>query len=159
MTSLPIAKTYILLLLAGLDYLHTGCRVVHTGLYPGKTGPPKPSQKSANIATIRSQTREYHGYDRGGDFMNSQFDQLMHYKIDSTGRVYRCHNDFGPLRKIKSILPKIVDFGLATRLPDADDCGIYPIQPDHYRAPEVILGCGWRTSADIWNLGTLVRDT
>jgi serine/threonine protein kinase len=95
-----------------------------------------------------------------GDFMNSQFDQPMHYKIDSTGRpVYRCHNDFGPLRKIKSILPKIVDFGLATRLPDADDCGIYPIQPDHYRAPEVILGCGWRTSADIWNLGTLVRDT
>lgn len=29
---LPIIKTYILFLLAGLDYLHTGCRVVHTGI-------------------------------------------------------------------------------------------------------------------------------
>ncbi|KAF7118433.1 hypothetical protein CNMCM5793_007950 [Aspergillus hiratsukae] len=91
------------------------------------------------------------------DFMNSQFDQPMQYKIDSTGRpVYRCHNDFGPLRNLVNI-PKIVDFGLATRL-DCDDWGIYPIQPDHYRAPEVILGCGWRMSADIWNLGVLLWD-
>lgn len=28
---LPIAKTYIYILLTGLDYLHTECRVVHTG--------------------------------------------------------------------------------------------------------------------------------
>ncbi|GKZ32815.1 hypothetical protein AbraIFM66950_002448, partial [Aspergillus brasiliensis] len=30
--------------------------------------------------------------------------------------------------------------------------------PDHYRAPEVILGCGWNSSADIWNLGVLLWD-
>ncbi|KAJ5561471.1 protein kinase [Penicillium sp. DV-2018c] len=34
--------------------------------------------------------------------------------------------------------------------------GFHPIQPGHYRAPEVILGCGWNTSADIWNLGVLL---
>lgn len=28
---LPIAKAYIYFLLVGLDYLHTECRVVHTG--------------------------------------------------------------------------------------------------------------------------------
>lgn len=28
---LPIVKTYILFLLADLDYLHTGCGIVHTG--------------------------------------------------------------------------------------------------------------------------------
>jgi hypothetical protein len=33
----------------------------------------------------------------------------------------------------------------------------HPIQPDHYRASEVILGAGWTYSADIWNLGVLVR--
>lgn len=31
------------------------------------------------------------------------------------------------------------------------------IQPYALRAPEVILGNGWHTSADIWNLGCLVR--
>jgi len=30
------------------------------------------------------------------------------------------------------------------------------IQPYALRAPEVILGNGWHTSADIWNLGCLV---
>jgi SET domain-containing protein len=27
----------------------------------------------------------------------------------------------------------------------------------YYRAPEVILGCGWDSKADIWNFGVLVR--
>ena len=31
---LPLVKTYILFLLAGLDYLHSSCRVVHTGNHP-----------------------------------------------------------------------------------------------------------------------------
>lgn len=95
--------------------------------------------------------------------------QQMQYKVDGeSGRtIYRCHNDFGPLnaREIKNMIPKIVDFGLATRLdkPSTRDgmvgeqLGIYPIQPDFYRAPEVILGCGWNFKADIWNFGVLVR--
>ncbi|KAJ5667820.1 protein kinase domain protein [Penicillium maclennaniae] len=52
-------------------------------------------------------------------------------------------------------LHKLVDFGLATRLQEDDDWGVWPIQPDHYRAPEVILGNGWQMPADIWNLGVL----
>ncbi|KAK9320294.1 kinase-like domain-containing protein [Lipomyces orientalis] len=140
MIPLPLVKAYVLFLLAGLDYLHTECRVVHTDL------------KLENIMVTFEDPAVL------GDFMNSQLDQPMQYKIDCTGRlVYRCHNDFGPLRKVKNI-PKIVDFGLSTRLDCQDDWGIYPIQPDHYRAPEVILGCGWKMSADIWNLGILLWD-
>ncbi|KAE8392792.1 kinase-like domain-containing protein [Aspergillus alliaceus] len=63
------------------------------------------------------------------DFMNSQLESPMQYKIDPTGRpVYRCHNGSGPIR-----------------------------EPGQYRAPEVILGCGWKTSTDIWNLAHLAE--
>ncbi|RAK77699.1 kinase domain protein [Aspergillus fijiensis CBS 313.89] len=85
----------------------------------------------------------------------SQLARPMASKIDSTGRpVYQSRNVFGPLKSLKSI-PQLVDFGLATRLAEDDDWGIWPIQPDHYRAPEVILGIGWQMPADIWNLGVL----
>ncbi|EGC43220.1 protein kinase [Histoplasma capsulatum var. duboisii H88] len=56
------------------------------------------------------------------DSMNSQLEQPVEYKIDST----------------------VVDFGQSARLDDQDDWGIYPIRPDHYRAPEVVLGCDWK---------------
>ncbi|KAF7165338.1 hypothetical protein CNMCM5623_009543 [Aspergillus felis] len=65
--------------------------------------------------------------------------------------------DFGPLKSLRSI-PQLVDFGLATRLEEDNDWGVWPIQPDHYRAPEVILGNGWQMPADIWNLGVLLWD-
>jgi serine/threonine protein kinase len=92
-----------------------------------------------------------------GNFMNTQLETPMQYKIDSTGRpIYLCHNEFGSLKNLKAI-PQIVDFGCANKLDAENKYGIYPIQIDYYRAPEVILGCGWRMSADIWSLGTLVQ--
>ncbi|OKO89274.1 Dual specificity protein kinase CLK4 [Penicillium subrubescens] len=92
------------------------------------------------------------------DFMDSQLTKPMAFKIDSAGRpVYQSLNDFGPLKSLRSI-PQLVDFGLATRLEEDDDWGVWPIQPDHYRAPEVILGNGWQMPADIWNLGVLLWD-
>jgi serine/threonine protein kinase len=95
--------------------------------------------------------------------------QLMQCKVDNKSgqTIYRCHNDFGALdwREIKNMIPKIADFGLATRLDRpatrngsaGEQLGIYPIEPDHDRAPEEILGCGWDFKADIWNFGVLVR--
>ena len=90
------------------------------------------------------------------DFMDSQLENPMAFKVDSTGRpVYQSRHDFGPLKSQRSI-PQLVDFGVATRLEENDDWGVWPIQPDHYRAPEVILGIGWQMHTDIWNLGVLV---
>ena len=100
------------------------------------------------------------------NFINQQ--QPMQYKVDGSGRtIYRCHNDFSPLdaSKIKNMFPKLVDFGLTTRLDKpptlsgmvGEQLGIYLIQPDYYRAPEVILGCGWDFKTDIWKFGVLVR--
>jgi Protein kinase domain. len=91
------------------------------------------------------------------DFMNSEHEKSMAFKIDSTGRpVYQSRNDFGPLKCLRSI-PQLVDFGLATRLEEDDDWGTWPIQPDYYRAPEVILGNRWQMPTDIWNLSVLGR--
>ncbi|KAE8402357.1 kinase-like domain-containing protein [Aspergillus pseudonomiae] len=140
MIPLPTIKAYIYILLVGIDYLHTECKTVHTDL------------KLENIMVSFEDPAVM------GDFMNDQFDQPMEYKIDSIGRpVYRRHNDFGPLRQLRNIIPQIVDFGHCIRLDD-DSCGLYPIQPEHYRAPEVILGCGWRMSTDMWNFGVILWD-
>jgi serine/threonine protein kinase len=51
-------------------------------------------------------------------------------------------------------MPLLSDFGEA-RLGDVHD-GL--IQPDIYRAPEVILGMSWTSKVDIWNVGALVRE-
>ncbi|KAF7179707.1 hypothetical protein CNMCM7691_008756 [Aspergillus felis] len=77
--------------------------------------------------------------------------------ISTADPSHRVPYDFGPLKSLRSI-PQLVDFGLATRLEEDDDWGVWPIQPDHYRAPEVILGNGWQMPADIWNLGVLLWD-
>lgn len=49
-------------------------------------------------------------------------------------------------------MPLISDFGEA--LMGKEHNGL--IQPDIYRAPEVILGLGWTSKVDIWNIGVLV---
>ncbi|TQB69246.1 hypothetical protein MPDQ_002150 [Monascus purpureus] len=137
---LPLIKTYIRALLTGLEYLHKECRIVHTDL------------KLENIMVSFEDPTVL------ADFIDSQLEKPMVFKIDSTGRpVYQSRNDFGPLKGLRSI-PQLVDFGLATRLDEDDDWGVWPIQPDHYRAPEVILGNGWQMPADMWNLGVLLWD-
>ncbi|CAK42256.1 uncharacterized protein An15g00860 [Aspergillus niger] len=94
--------------------------------------------------------------------------QSMQCKTDpETGRViYRCHNNFGPLDPsgLGNIYPQITDFSAAALLGNGGDdgavkLGTRPIQPDYYRAPEVVLGCGWSYSADIWNLGVMSNST
>ncbi|KAL5333805.1 kinase domain protein [Aspergillus crustosus] len=137
---LPLIKTYIRALLTGLEYLHKECRTVHTDL------------KLENIMVSFEDPTVL------ADFMDSQLENPMAFKIDPTGRpVYQSHSDFGPLKSLRSI-PQLVDFGLATRLEEDDDWGVWPIQPDHYRAPEVVLGNGWQMPADIWNIGVLLWD-
>lgn len=62
-------------------------------------------------------------------------------------------------RKLK-IIPKqlgppvLCDFGSAVF---GDEKHSEDIQPDIYRAPEVILEAPWTYSVDIWNVGCMVR--
>ena len=58
------------------------------------------------------------------DFISSQLESLIAFKIDSVGQpVYQSHNDFRPLKSLRSI-PQLVDFSLATRLKEDNDWGI-----------------------------------
>ncbi|KAL4783326.1 kinase-like domain-containing protein [Aspergillus varians] len=65
---LPLVKTYIRVLLTGLDYLHTVCKPTHTDL------------KLENIMVSIEEPAVL------GDFMDSQLENTMSYKVDSTGR-------------------------------------------------------------------------
>lgn len=72
------------------------------------------------------------------------------------GRVtYLSQPDLGPLRGSR-LVPKLSDFDLSFPGLDNGRGHIYPIQSHRYRAPEVLLGCPWSYSADIWNMGLLV---
>lgn len=154
---LPLIKAYIRALLTGLDYLHKECRVVHTGESMLCLWAAISDTKYCLDLKLENIMVSFEDPNVLVDFMRSQLERPMAFKIDSTGRsVYQSRNDFGPLKNLKSI-PQLVDFGLATRLEEDDDWGVWPIQPDHYRAPEVILGNGWQMPADVWNLGVLVR--
>lgn len=56
------------------------------------------------------------------------------------------------IRRLRVLIPLTL-FYSAARVDGPHDI---LIQPDALRAPEVILGMDWGTSADIWNLGCLV---
>lgn len=51
--------------------------------------------------------------------------------------------------------PILCDFGSAVM---GDEQHLEDIQPDIYRAPEVILQVPWSYSVDIWNVGCVVRE-
>lgn len=84
------------------------------------------------------------------DEINSPLPQ----KILEDRTIYSSRNDFD--LQAKDIgRPVITDFGLAVR-EDGSRTHNHPIQPDSYRAPEVVLKAQWSYSVDVWNLGVLV---
>lgn len=68
--------------------------------------------------------------------------------------IYLSRNDFG--FQVHNLgRPVITDFGLSVH--GNKPRHNHTIQPNGFRAPEVIIGAGWDYSADMWNLGALVR--
>ncbi|KAI0110413.1 kinase-like protein [Nemania sp. FL0031] len=137
---LRLFKIYIQILIEGLDYLHSECKVIHTDL------------KLDNILmTFENQSVLE-------TFVQAQKSHPMARKVVDGRTIYRCHNNFGDITddsSLKKIIPKISDFGLA-QIADRPGQFLHPIQPDHCHAPEVLLGTGWLFPADIWNFGIMV---
>ncbi|MCJ1401818.1 hypothetical protein MMC11_005035 [Xylographa trunciseda] len=135
---LELLKMYLVCLLNGLDYLHSACHVIHADL------------SLQNILV----TFEHDSVLK--EFAQAQIENPMVQRKRDGYSIYQSHNQFGPLRvQLGPIVPQIADFGHAQWITDSEP-QINPIQPDYYRAPEVILGIGWSYSADIWNLGVLL---
>ncbi len=140
----------------GLDYLHSECHIIHIGELASYALYAMQTKVSFNHS--RPQIGQYLGRIEDpsviDEFVQAQAENPMPRKFKDGRSIYQSHNDFGPLKSLY-LLPKIADFGLAQR-GDSSQPQLHPIQPDHYRAPEVILGTGWTYSADICNFGVLV---
>ncbi|QPH17757.1 hypothetical protein C2857_002645 [Epichloe festucae Fl1] len=135
--SLPFIKAHIRILLEGLDYMHSQGHVIHTDL------------KLDNIMVAFEDHATIDG------FLQGQTRHPMARKHVGDRVVYRCHNDFGPIHKgLGKMISQITDFGLAQPGSRAEPL-IHPIQPNEFRAPEVLLGIGWSYSADMWNFGAM----
>ncbi|KAH8747394.1 kinase-like domain-containing protein, partial [Hyaloscypha finlandica] len=121
---MPLIKTYLQILLEGLDYLHSECHVIHTDL------------KLDNIlVTFDDQSII-------AVFVQAQTMHPMARKHVGDRTVYRCHNGFGRIDSddvLKKMHPKMTDPGPAQR---GDHPGplVHPIQPNDCHAPEVLLG-------------------
>lgn len=81
--------------------------------------------------------------------------QSAHVRVEDGRMTYLSQGDFGPLQGPR-LLPKLADFNLAFPGLTRGNGHLSAIQSHRFRAPEVLLGCPWSYSADIWNLGLLV---
>lgn len=91
------------------------------------------------------------------DFIRFQqkFTQPRHIRSEDGRVTYLSQGHFGPLRGSR-LLPKLADFNLVFPGLEKGFAHLSPIQSHRFRAPEVLLGCPWSYSVDIWNLGLLV---
>ncbi|KAK2765961.1 hypothetical protein FQN54_007476 [Arachnomyces sp. PD_36] len=133
---LDVLKPVARMILEGLCYLHSQCHIIHTDL------------KSDNILMS---LRDPSILDK---VAQDEMDEPLPQKHLEDRTIYLSRNQFG-LDVGELGRPVITDFGLAV---DGSRTHNHLIQPDDYRAPEVIIGAGWSYSVDIWNLGVLILD-
>ena len=91
-------------------------------------------------------------------------DSLIVEQLDrkeiAASSLYKSVNGYNLYRSINFGIPTtfgrpiLCDFSLA-RNGQVEHC--HDIQPDPYRAPEVILEIPWGYAVDIWNVGVMVR--
>ncbi|CAG9945608.1 unnamed protein product [Clonostachys rosea f. rosea IK726] len=135
----PLFKFYTYCLLHALDYLHTECHLIHTDI------------KDENImVTLENDTllTEYVNY-------QTSVPQSRHIRSEDGRVTYLSQAEFGPLQG-KRLLPELADFNLCFPGLDNGHGHLSSIQSHRFRAPEVLLGCPWSYSADIWNFGLLM---
>ncbi|KAE8352712.1 kinase-like protein [Aspergillus coremiiformis] len=132
-----ILKILLQMILQGLDYLHSECRIIHTDLKPDNI------MVKIEDPSILDQSAK------------DEYENPLPQKVCPDGRViYLSRNNYGLSPKTTGMIT-ITDF-------DRSVPGERPnngcIQAEIYRAPEVILDAGFSYSADIWSLGVLLWD-
>ncbi|KAI1154094.1 kinase domain protein [Nemania diffusa] len=135
----PLLKFYMYCLLHAVDYLHTKCHIIHTDI------------KEDNIMITIEDDSILENYVKG----QKKSAQPRHIHLENGRTTYLSQGNFGPLKGSK-LLPRISDFNLAFPGLDNGIGHLAAIQSHSCRAPEVLLGCPWSYSVDIWNLGLLM---
>ncbi|KAJ5113713.1 hypothetical protein N7456_002247 [Penicillium angulare] len=119
-------------LFLALDYLHTECKVIHTDI------------KADNLLFGIDDESVFF------DFEQNELDSPCPRREIDGRTIYTTRE----LRIPKNLgAPILCDFGSAVR---GDEQHTEDIQPDIYRAPEVILQVPWTYSVDIWNVGCVI---
>ncbi|KKZ62424.1 hypothetical protein EMCG_03164 [[Emmonsia] crescens] len=127
-------KQILIHLLLALDFLHSECHIIHTDI------------KEENILLGLTDSSIVEQLDTKEIAASSFYKSVNGYNL------YKSANFGIPTRFGRPIL---CDFSLA-RNGQVEHC--HDIQPDPYRAPEVILEMPWGYAVDIWNVGAMVWD-
>ncbi|KIM42711.1 hypothetical protein M413DRAFT_408715 [Hebeloma cylindrosporum] len=126
-------------LLTGLSYLHNECSIIHTG------------GSFTNVLVGLEKTLSL------DDIVADEINSPSPRKMLPDRTIYLSRNDFGHPKSTPG-RPKITDFDTAVQMTGSQKTFSHPIQPNCYRAPEVILGAPWSYPVDIWNLGAMLWD-
>lgn len=150
----PVLAFVLQRLFLALDYLYTECQIIHTGKYSGfslhsfylsLTRKFLPDIKADNIMF---------GIEDDSVFSNFVEEELQTAspRKELDGRIVYMSRELKMPRQWGA--PVLCDFGSAM-FGDRDH--FEDIQPNIYRAPEVVLEVPWTFSVDIWNAGCMVR--
>ncbi|KAK3048122.1 hypothetical protein LTR09_010461 [Extremus antarcticus] len=123
--------------LLALDYLHTVCHVVHT---------EDVDIKADNIILDIADAKLF------DDYVANELEYPTPRKFVDGNPIYMSRR-FGLPREFGQ--PILSDFGSAVRGDIEHD---EDVQPNIYRAPEVMLEVPWSYPIDIWNLGCMIWD-
>lgn len=136
--AVPLLKIISRQVLTGLDFVHTNCGLIHTDI--------KPENILFTLSRVEDATLGTAAHDAVSTITKS---------LKACGGRKSTLNVFSPDPDLAyaSGRVKIVDFGNACW---ADKPFTEDIQTRQYRAPEVLLGCGYDTKADIWSFACVV---
>ncbi|KAL6707078.1 hypothetical protein ACN47E_004830 [Coniothyrium glycines] len=132
----PVMAFVLKRLFQALDLLHKECQVAHTDI------------KEANVllGADKSVLQAFEQEELNEPCPRKELDGRIIYLSRELGTP----KDFGG--------PVLCDLGSAVRLDDGSEHR-EDIQPNIYRAPEVILDIPWTYSVDIWNVGCMIWDS
>ncbi|KAK8868430.1 serine threonine protein kinase CMGC group [Apiospora arundinis] len=131
----PVLAFILRRLFLALDFLHEECKIIHTDI------------KADNIMFGINDDSVF------TRFEEQELNSPSPRKLVDNGRAIYLSRELPPPKDWGA--PVLCDFGSAV----IDDKGHREdVQPDIYRAPEVILEASWSNKIDIWNVGCMIWD-
>ncbi|KAH9885146.1 serine threonine protein kinase, CMGC group [Xylariomycetidae sp. FL2044] len=131
----PVLRVILRRLFLALDFLHAECRIIHTDI------------KADNIMFGINDESVF------TKFEEEELHDPSPRKVAGDGREIYLSRELQMPKRWGA--PVLCDFGSAV-VDDREH--LEDVQPDIYRAPEVILEVPWTNKIDIWNAGCMIWD-